>query len=146
MSPLSHMWLSEHINYLDGRMLLVTTAFPLHNPSWGVWLAASGPLAGLGFLDASTSKLSPNFQLPELDSTNSSLPEQMAAISQKIISNAFHEWKVLYFDSNLPEVCCQGVIWQYVSIGSVPSHYLDHCWQCTDAYMRHCRLISRLGK
>ena len=66
MSHLNYMWLSEHINeynslnlykhvwihpilhcfLLSGWMLLVSAAFPLHNPTWGVWLAASGPLAG----------------------------------------------------------------------------------------------------
>ena len=64
MSPLNYMWLSEHINeykslnlykhvwihpilhcfLLSGWMLLVSAAFPLHNPTWGLWLAASGPL------------------------------------------------------------------------------------------------------
>ena len=64
MSHLNHMWLSEHLNeynslnlykyiwihpkshrfLLSGWMLLVTAAFPLHNTTWGVWLAASGPL------------------------------------------------------------------------------------------------------
>ena len=29
----------------------------------------------------------------------------MAAISHMIISYAFREWNVLYFDSNLTEVC-----------------------------------------
>ena len=65
MSHLNYMWLSEHINeynsvdlykyvwihpilhcfLLNGWMLLVTAAFPLHNPTWGVWLAASGPFS-----------------------------------------------------------------------------------------------------
>ena len=66
MSHLNYMWLSEHINeynsvnlykyvwihpilhcfLLSGWMLLiiVTAAFPLHNPIWGVWLVASGPI------------------------------------------------------------------------------------------------------
>ena len=63
MSHLNYMWLSEHINeyksvnlykyvwihpilhcfLLSGWMLLVTAAFSLHNTTWGVWLAASGP-------------------------------------------------------------------------------------------------------
>ena len=64
LSHLSHMWLSEHIDeynslnlykyiwihpkshcfLLSVWMLLVIAAFPLHNTTWGVWLAASGPL------------------------------------------------------------------------------------------------------
>ena len=67
MSHLNYMWLSEHKhNYnsvnlykyvwihpilhcflLSGWMLLATAVSPLHNPTWGVWLAASGPLACL---------------------------------------------------------------------------------------------------
>ena len=30
----------------------------------------------------------------------------------------FHEWKVLYFDSNFNEVCLYESDWQYVSMGS----------------------------
>ena len=65
MSHLNHMCLSEHINeynmlnlykyiwihpkshcfLLSGWMLLVSAALPLHNTTWGVWLAASGPLS-----------------------------------------------------------------------------------------------------
>ena len=70
MYHLNYIWLSEHMNeynslnlykhvwihpilhcfLLSGWMLLVSAAFPLHNPTWGVWLAASGPFGEmLGF-------------------------------------------------------------------------------------------------
>ena len=65
MSHLNYMWFSEHINeynsfnlykyvwihpilhcfLLSGWMLLVSAAFPLHDTTWGVWFAASGPLS-----------------------------------------------------------------------------------------------------
>ena len=68
MTHLNYICLSEHINeynsvnlhkyvwihpilhcfLLSGRMLLVTAVFPLHNTTWGVWLAASGPFTGPG--------------------------------------------------------------------------------------------------
>ena len=76
MSYLNHMWLSEHTNeynsvnlykyiwihpkshcfLLSGWMLLVTAALPLHNTTWGVWLAASGPFNTASDYDLSLDK------------------------------------------------------------------------------------------
>ena len=42
----------------------------------------------------------------------------MAAISQTTHSNTFLEWTCLHFDWNFTEVCSQGSIEQYASIGS----------------------------
>ena len=42
----------------------------------------------------------------------------MATILQTTFSIASSWMKILYFDSNLTEVCSQGSNWQYVNIGS----------------------------
>ena len=42
----------------------------------------------------------------------------MAAIFQMTFSNAFLEWKLLYFDENFIEMCCPRSNLQYSSIGS----------------------------
>ena len=67
----------------------------------------------------------------------------------------FHEWKVLYFDSNLTEVCSKGFNWQYISIGSLnwvsmgsgngssPVRRQAITW--TNAYPVHWRMYAALG-
>ena len=44
--------------------------------------------------------------------------EEISVISQTTFSNAFHEWKVLHFDSHSTEVCSLGSNWQITSYGS----------------------------
>ena len=67
------------------------------------------------------------------------LPMTMTAISHR----HFHEWKVLYFDSNSTEVCSKGSNWSalvlimtWCQIGNKPLPE-PTLTQFTDSYMRH---------
>ena len=59
----------------------------------------------------------------------------------------FHEWKVLYFDSNFTEICSLVSNWQEVSIGSgngvAPSRWQAITW--TNADQVHQRIYATLG-
>ena len=58
----------------------------------------------------------------------------------------FHEWKLLYFDSNFTAVCSQGSTQQLVSIGSgnglAPNRRQAITW--TNAYPVHWRIYAAL--
>ena len=70
----------------------------------------------------------------------------MAAISQKIFSDSFAEWRILHFDSNFIEVCSYKdpidnnpalfSIMAYRRIGNKPLFEPMLTW-FTDPYMRH---------
>ena len=62
--------------------------------------------------------------------------DKMAPISQRHFGMHFHQWKVLWFDSNFTGVCSWGSNWQYVSIGSgnglVPNRRQTITWTKAD--------------
>ena len=70
---------------------------------------------------------------------------KMATISH--IQIHFHEWKVLYLDSNLTKIRSQGSNWQWVSIGSGNGLALNRqqaiTW--TNANPVHRRIYAALG-
>ena len=71
--------------------------------------------------------------------------DKMAAISQTIFSDAFLEWKVLYFDYTFTEVCSQGSNLQWTSIGSdnilAPKRRQAIIWTNADPIHWHTSVI-----
>ena len=59
----------------------------------------------------------------------------------------FHEWKLLYFDSNFTEICSQVSNWQYVCVGSgnglAPNRRQANIW--TNAGPVYWRIYAVLG-
>ena len=60
----------------------------------------------------------------------------MAAIWQTVFHLCFHEWNILYFDSDLSEICLKGTIDNKSALVEVMTiHYLPMLTQFTNTYI-----------
>ena len=143
------MFSGQQFNYVLGKNTVIhmvltfvcqyhNLAFDWHCGHFMVCIIYSHGPHGTATVKDVSSKLIPNSNI------TTPLLSKYISVSGGCFQMHFRDWKILYFDSNVTEVCSQGSNWQQVRSGSgnglgqtgdnpLPEPLLT---QITEAYMR----------